>query len=145
MISLHVIVHDAARAADWYGTVFGAEERGRITLPDGRLIDVELWFGESGVVLADEFPEHGALSPKTTGCSSAVFYLHTDDVDALWARALDNGAEVLRPLADWFTGDRDGQIVDPFGHRWGLSQHLRDVPREAVSRAAAEAFGGAAR
>lgn len=145
MISVHVIVDDAARAADWYSRVLGAEERGRITLPDGRLIDVELWFGQSRVVLADEFPEHGALSPKTAGCASAVFYLETDDVDSLWARALENGAEVLRPLADWFTGDRDGQILDPFGHRWGLSQHLRDVPREIVSAAAAEAFGGAAR
>lgn len=145
MISLHVIVDDAARAAEWYATVFGAEERNRITLPDGRLIDLELWFGQSRVVLADEFPEHGALSPKTTGCTSAVFYLDTDDVDALWTRALDNGAEVSRPLADWFTGDRDGHIVDPFGHRWGLSQHLRDVPRDTVSRAAAEAFGDTAR
>jgi PhnB protein len=145
MISVHVIVDDAARAAEWYSSVFGAEERGRITLPDGRLIDVELWFGQSRVVLADEFPEHGALSPKTTGSTSAVFYLDTDDVDSLWTRALDHGAEVLRPLADWFTGDRDGQIVDPFGHRWGLSQHLRDVPRETVSAAAAEAFAGASR
>src|SRR5215203_7244649 len=101
MISLHVIVQDAARAAEWYETVFGAEERSRITLPDGRLIDVELLFGRSRVVLADEFPEHDALSPTTTGVTSAVFYLETDDVDTLWARAVDNGAEVLRPLADW--------------------------------------------
>jgi PhnB protein len=145
MITNHIIVDGAARAVEWYTTVLGAEERGRITLPDGRLIDVELWFDSSRVVLADEFPEHDALSPRTTGCTSAVFYLDTGDVDALWARALDNGAEVLRPLADWFTGDREGQIVDPFGHRWGFSQHVRDVPRETVARAAAEAFGGAAR
>lgn len=144
MITNHLIVDGAARAVEWYTTVLGAEERDRITLPDGRLIDVELWFGSSRVVLADEFPEHDALSPKTTGCTSAVFYLDTSDVDALWERALAQGAVVLRPLADWFTGDREGQIVDPFGHRWGLSQHVRDVPRETVGRAAAEAFGGAA-
>jgi len=95
------------------------------------------------VMIADEFPEHGALSPRTTGCTSAVFYLETTDVDALWAHALENGAEVLRPLADWFTGERDGQMVDPFGHRWGLSQRVRDVPIEERSRAAAEFFGGA--
>ena len=124
--------------------MFGAEERGRITLPDGRLIELELWFGTSRMMLADEFPEHGALSPKTTGSASAVFYLDTTDVNALWARAVEHGAEVLRPLADWFTGERDGQIVDPFGHRWGLSQHLRDVPQEEVSRASAEFFGGTA-
>lgn len=142
MITIHIIVRDAARAAEWYATVFGAEERGRIILPDGRLIELELWFGTSRMMLADEFPEHRALSPRTTGGSSAVFYLDTTDVDALWARAVEHGAEVLRPITDWFTGERDGQIVDPFGHRWGLSQHLRDVPREEVSRAAAEFFGG---
>ena len=65
----------------------------------------------------------------------------TDDVDALWQRALDAGAEVLHPLADAFWGDRHGQITDPFGHRWGLSQHLRDVPHDELVRAAAEAFG----
>jgi PhnB protein len=144
MITNHLIVDGAARAVEWYTTVFGAEERDRITLPDGRLIDVQLWFGSSRVVLADEFPEHDALSPKTTGCASAVFYFDTSDVDALWERAVAHGAEVLRPLDDWFTGDREGQIVDPFGHRWGLSQHVRDVPRETVSRAAAEAFGSTA-
>jgi PhnB protein len=143
MITTHIIVNDAARAAEWYARVLGAEERGRITLPDGRLIELELWFGPSRVMIADEFPEHGALSPRTTGCTSAVFYLETTDVDALWAHALQHGAEVLRPLADWFTGERDGQLVDPFGHRWGLSQRIRDVPIEERSRAAAEFFGGA--
>ena len=113
MIATRIIVEGAGRAAQWYVAVLGAEERQRITLPDGRLIDVELWFGPSKVVLADEFPEHGARSPKATGCSSAVFYLDVDDVDVVWERALAQGATVLRPLADWFTGERDGQIVDP--------------------------------
>jgi PhnB protein len=58
-------------------------------------------------------------------------------------RALEHGAEVVRALADWFTGERDGQITDPFGHRWGLSQHVRDVPRGEAERAAAEFFGAA--
>jgi PhnB protein len=65
----------------------------------------------------------------------------TDDVDSLWQRALDAGAEVFHPLQDAFWGDRYGQIIDPFGHRWGLAQHLRDVPAEEVRAAAAEAFG----
>jgi PhnB protein len=85
------------------------------------------------MMLADEFPSTGPFSPRTTGVTSTVFYLDTTDANALWARAVEHGAEVLRPLTDWFTGERDGQIVDPFGHRWGLSQHLRDVSREEVS------------
>jgi PhnB protein len=143
MITIHIIVHDAAAAAAWYSSVLGAAEQHRITLGDGRLIDVEMRFGESKVVLADEFPKHGALSPKTTGASSAVFYLVTDDVDALVARAVAAGAQLTRAAADWFTGERDAQITDPFGHRWGLTQHIRDVPRDEIERAAIEAFSGA--
>jgi PhnB protein len=141
MITTHIIVAGAARAAQWYTTVLGAEEKSRITLPDGRLLHLELWFGPSVVMVADEFPEHGALSPATTGCTSAVLYLQTSDVDAVWARALEGGATVVRPLADTYWGEREGQIMDPFGHRWGLTQHVRDVSLEEMSRAAAEVFG----
>jgi uncharacterized glyoxalase superfamily protein PhnB len=93
--------------------------------PDGRLIHLELHFGPSVVMVASEFPEHDALAPTTTGCTSSVFYLDVTDVDDLWRRALDAGASVHRPLADAFWGDREGQIIDLFGHRWGLSQHVR--------------------
>jgi PhnB protein len=143
VITIHIIVHDAAAATDWYCSVLDAREEHRITLADGRLIDLQMRFGESKVVLADEFPEHDALSPKTTGASSAVFYLATDDVDALVARAVAAGAQLTRAAADWFTGDRDAQIIDPFGHRWGLTQHVRDVPRDEIERAAVKAFSGA--
>jgi PhnB protein len=142
MITIHIIVHDAAAASDWYCSVLGALEQHRITLADGRLIDVALRFGESTIVLADEFPEHDALSPTTTGASSAVFYLATDDVDALVERAVTAGAQLTRPAADWFTGERDAQVTDPFGHRWGLTQHIRDVTHEEIQRAAVEAFSG---
>jgi PhnB protein len=135
-------VAGAARAAEWYGDVLGAEERSRITLPDGRLLHLELWFGSSVVMVADEFPEQGALSPTATGCTSAVLYLRSDDVDTLWARAVAGGAEVARPLSDTFWGEREGQLVDPFGHRWGLTQHLRDVPLDEMTRAAVEVFAG---
>ena len=95
-------------------------------------------FSETG---PDEFPEAGVLSPLSVGGTSIVLNISTDDVDALWQRALDAGAEVLHPLADAFWGERHGQITDPFGHRWGLAQHIRDVPHDEVVRAAAEAFG----
>jgi PhnB protein len=140
-VSVHAIVADADRAASWYHDVFGAEERTRITLPDGRLIDVQLWLGTSMLVLADEFPEHGALAPSPTASPSVVLYLHVEDVDLVWSRALAADAEVVRPLQDAVWGEREGQITDPFGHRWGLSQHLRDVSAEEKARAVAEIFG----
>jgi PhnB protein len=92
-------------------------------------------------MVADEFPEMDVLGPLSIGGTPVVLHLLTDDVDALWQRALDAGAEVRHPLQEAFWGERHGQIVDPFGHRWGLSQHLRDVPDDEIARAAAEAFG----
>jgi PhnB protein len=139
----HIVVDDAARAADWYARAFGARERGRVPLPDGKLMSVEMSLGDSPVMLADEFPEMGVLGPRSVGGTSTVLTLRTDDVDALWARAVDAGADVLRPLADQFWGERHGQVVDPFGHRWGLTQRVREVSDEQVVRLAAEVFGSA--
>jgi len=142
-ITAHVVVRDAARAAAWYSTVFGAEERGRLEVPGGKLMQVELRFGDSTVMLADEFPEMGVLSPLGVGGTATVLHFSTDDADAVWQRALEGGAEVRQPLQDAFWGERYGQITDPFGHRWGIAQRLRDVSREELERAVSEAFGAA--
>jgi PhnB protein len=140
-ITPHIVVSDAATAADWYEQTLGAVERSRIALPGGKLMQVELWFGDSAVMLADEFPEFGVLSPLSIGGTATVLHLYANDVDALWKRAVDAGAEVRQPLQDVFWGERYGQITDPFGHRWGLAQHVRDVPREEIVEAAAAMFG----
>ena len=139
-ITPHVVVGDAARAAAWYAVVFGAEERGRLEVPGGKLMQVELRFGDSAVMLADEFPEMDVLSPLSVGGTATVLHFSTDDADAVWQRALEGGAEVRQPLQDSFWGER---YTDPFGHRWGIAQHLRDVPREDLEWAVSEAFGGA--
>ena len=141
-ITPHIIVRDAARAVEWYKKALGAEERSRVPLPGGKLMSVELGFGDSTVMVADEFPEMGVLSPQTVGGTSTVLQLYTEDVEILWKRAVDAGAVVLHPLQDQFWGDRHGQLTDPFGHRWGLATHVRDVPPEEIARAAAAAFGG---
>jgi PhnB protein len=142
-ITAHVVVRDAARAVEWYTNVLGAEELLRIPTPDGRLMSVELRFGDSTVMLADEFPEMGIVSPQTLGGTYMALHLMVDDVDKVWQRALDAGAEVFHPLQDSFWGERAGQVIDPFGHRWGLAQHLRDVSSEELVRAAQEMFATA--
>jgi PhnB protein len=139
-ITAHIVVRDAARAARWYGQAFGAEERGRIPVPGGKFIEIELRIGDSTLMIADEFPEMGVVSPLTVGGTYGALHIATDDVDTLWRRAVDAGGEVLQPLQDMFWGDRQGQIIDPFGHRWGLRQHVRDVPRDEIIRAAAAMF-----
>ena len=139
-ITPHIVVDDAAAAADWYKQILGAEERNRIEVPGGKLMQVELRFGDSAVMLADEFHEAGVLSPLSIGGTATVLHLYTDDVDAIWNRALDAGAEVRQPLHDAFWGERYGQITDPFGHRWGLAQHQREVPLDELEEAAAAMF-----
>jgi len=141
-ITVHLVCRDAARAADWYVQALGAEERGRIPVPGGRFMQIELRFGDSTVMIADEFPEFGVVSPLTVGGVSSTLSLDTDDVDALWQHATEAGAEVYQPLQDMFWGDRHGQIVDPYGHRWALAQHVRHVPAEEIRAAAAAMFGG---
>jgi PhnB protein len=140
-ITPHIVVRDAGRAAGWYVDALGAEERGRIPVPGGKFMQIELRFGESTVMIADEFPDWGVLSPLALGGTYGALTIETDDVDTLWESALAAGAEVHSPLQDAFWGDRHGQIIDPFGHRWGLSQHLRDVPHDEIVAAAAALFG----
>jgi uncharacterized glyoxalase superfamily protein PhnB len=140
--TIHLTVDGADAASTWYRNALGATEQNRITLPGGKLIHVELHFGPLTVMLADEFPELESFGPTHLGGTYGAIYLHVDDVDTVWERALGAGATVVRPLADVFWGERDGQIRDPFGHRWGLTQHLRDVSIEEMQRLATEAFSG---
>jgi PhnB protein len=139
-VTPHIVVHDAGRAAEWYEQALGAELGNRIPVPGGRYLQIELIFGDSHVMIADEFPEMGAISPQTLGGTYGALTIATDDVDALWERAVGAGAEVFHPLQDAFWGERHGQIVDPFGHRWGLAQKIEDVAPEEVTRRAAALF-----
>jgi PhnB protein len=133
-ITPHIVVRDAGRAAEWYQMALGAEERGRIPVPGGKFMQIELWFGDSAVMIADEFPEAGILSPQAIGGNPVVLHFSTENVEA--------GAEGTQPLQDQFWGDHYGQIRDPFGYRWGLAQHVQDVPAEEITRIAAKIFGG---
>jgi PhnB protein len=141
-VTPHIVVRGAAEASEWYQRALGAEERGRVPVPGGKFMQIDLRFGESAVMLADEFPELGVVSPLTLGGTYGALTIETDDADALWGRALEAGAEVSTPIQDAFWGERHGQILDPFGHRWGIAQHLRDVSAEEINAAAAAMFGG---
>jgi PhnB protein len=140
-ITAHIVVRGAERAAAFYRDAFGAEEVSRIPTPDGRLMSVQLRIGDSMLHLADEFPEMGVLAPPSIGGTPVVLALDVLDAEAVFAQAIAAGAEVRQPVQDMFWGDRHGQLDDPFGHRWNVSQHLRDVPHDEVVAAAARAFG----
>ena len=139
-ITPHIVVQGAGRAAAFYCNAFGAEELDRIPVPDGRLMSVRLRIGGGLLHLADEFPEMGVLAPPSIGGTAVVLALDVADAEAVFAQAVTAGAEVCQPLADMFWGERHGQLEDPFGHRWNVSQRLRDVPHAEVVAAAAIAF-----
>jgi PhnB protein len=142
-VTAHIIVREAGRAADWYESALGAELGNRIQVPDGRYLQIELRFGDSQVMIADEFPEMGAVSPQTLGGTYGALTIAVDgDIDAAWQRAIEAGASEFHPLQDAFWGERHGQITDPFGHRWGLAKKLEDVAPEEVQRRATALFGG---
>lgn len=137
----HFTVRGAERAVAFYRDAFGAEELSRIPVPDGRLMSVQLRIAGDVVHLADEFPEMGVLSPLSLGGTATVLGLEVDNAEVVFAQAVAAGATVRQPLQDMFWGDRHGQLDDPFGHRWNVSQHLRDVPLDEQIAAASAAFG----
>ncbi len=104
--------------------------------PDGRVGHAELSIGDSVVMVSDEHPEMGVLSPKAVGGTPVTLSIYVEDVDETFARALGSGAIELRAVQDQFYGDRSGQLEDPFGHRWSVHTHIEDVsPEEMESRA----------
>ena len=136
-ITPYLIVNDGAQALDFYARVFGATERLRIPGAGGKIGHAEIIIGNSYVMLADEHPEVGALSPTTVGGTPVTLQLYVEDVDAVVARAVAAGDKLIRPVADQLYGDRSGGIIDPFGHRWFVATHKEDLSDEELQRRAA--------
>jgi uncharacterized glyoxalase superfamily protein PhnB len=134
-VTPHLVCAGAAEAIEFYKRAFGAVEAARLPGPRGKLAHAMIRIGDSAVMLVDEFPEMGALSPQSLKGSPVSIHLYVEDVDATVARAVTAGAKVTMPVADQFWGDRYGQLGDPFGHRWSVGTHLRDVSMEEAQRA----------
>jgi PhnB protein len=139
-VTPYLIVDGANAAIEFYRNVFGARERMRMPAPEGRVGHAELEFGDSLVMLADEFPDMGVRSPKATGGTPVTLSVYVEDVDAVFDAAVAAGATALRPVEDQFYGDRNGQFEDPFGHRWSVATHVEDVPPDEMEKRAAEAM-----
>jgi PhnB protein len=137
-ITPYLCVDGATDAIEFYKDVFGALESVRMPQPDGRVGHAELRFGDSAVMLSDEFPEMGVVGPKTLGGTPTTLYLYVEDADRTFERAVAAGSTVVQPVEDKFYGDRSGQLVDPWGHQWSVSTHIEDVDPEEMQRRAAE-------
>jgi PhnB protein len=136
----YLIVKGAAQAIDFYKAAFGATELMRMEAPGGKIGHAEIKIGDSPIMLADEHPEMGAISPTTLGGATVHMLLYVEDVDTAFPRAVEAGAEITRPVQDQFYGDRSGTLKDPFGHSWTIATHVEDVSEEEMQRRAAEAM-----
>lgn len=131
----YVVVTGGEAAIAFYKAAFGAVEIFRMTDPsDGRIGHAELRIGGSTLMLADEYPDFGAVSPNTIGGTAVTLHLATKNVDADLDCAKRAGATVLRPATDQSYGERTALILDPFGHRWMLSQPIEHVTPEEMQR-----------
>jgi PhnB protein len=141
-ITPSLIVQGAAKAMEFYAEVFGATERMRFSGPGGTVAHAEIQIGDSVVIVEDEDPYRGTTAPPAGGLpGTPVFqFIYVEDVDAVVARAVELGATLVRAPQDQFYGDRDGYIVDPFGHGWVVATHVEDVGSDELARRMAALF-----
>lgn len=131
-VTPYLMVRDGARAIAFYRDAFGAQELMRFDDPNGRVAHAEVKIGDSHVMLADETRDF--VGPQTLGGAGVSLMLYVEDVDATFAKAVAAGAQVRRPVADQFYGDRVGTLADPFGHVWSIGTHREDVSVEEMQR-----------
>ena len=138
-----LVVQGAAKALDFYATVFGATERMRFPGPGGTIAHAEIQIGDAVVIVEDENPHTGTTAPPAGGLpGTPVFqFIYVEDVDAVIAHAVELGATLQRPAEDQFYGDRDGHIIDPFGHGWAVASHVEDVTPDEMARRMTELYG----
>ncbi len=135
-------VDGAAQAIDFYQRAFGARERERMELPDGKIAHAEIEINGSVVMLADAFPQSTSRPPSELGGTSVGVFMYVEDVDAVVQQAVDAGATVTMPVDDMFWGDRYGKIADPFGHEWEIATHTEDLAPEEIEERGREAMAG---
>lgn len=130
----YLIVRDAPAAIEFYKRIFGAEEGMRLAEPSGRIGHAELKLGAAMIMIAEEHPDRGVLSPLAYGGTGSFLHLHVDNVDTMTQLAAEAGAKVLAEPKTQFYGERSSKIQDPFGHVWMLGQHVEEVTPDEMQR-----------
>ncbi|WP_321917767.1 MULTISPECIES: VOC family protein [unclassified Paraburkholderia] len=122
----YLTVRDARASMDFYRAALGFAVRDSVE-DDGAIMHVEMTYHDQLIVM---FAPEGAFGSTARTPKSAQtvapqsFYLYVDDVDAVYARALEAGAKSLSEPQDQFWGDRFAQVEDLDGYRWALARHL---------------------
>jgi len=133
-------VRDAAQAIEFYKRAFGAKEKGRMPGPDGKLMHANIVIGDSHIMMGEENVAMGNPSPLSLNGSPVSLYVYVKDADKVFNQAVKEGASVAMPMMDQFWGDRAGMVTDPYGHKWWLATHKRDLTPAQMKKAAEEFF-----
>ena len=139
-VTPHITVRGGAKAIDFYKQAFGAKEVSRFAGPGGAIMHASLMIGDSHVLLNDEYPEAGALSPQGVGGTAVTLTLYVEDADVVFKQAVDAGAEITMPIADQFWGDRYGTVKDPFGHLWAIASRKEELTPQQLEQRGKEAM-----
>jgi len=132
-------INGASNAIEFYKKAFDAKEIYRFPGPDGKsIMHAEIRIGDSAIMLCDEMPQMGCLSPTSTGGPSGSIYLYVNDADSVFSKAVSAGAKPMMSMMDGFWGDRMGVLTDPFGHRWAVATRKKDMTSEEIQKAGAE-------
>lgn len=123
----------ANTALKWYLNVFNAKEKMRFDAPDGTIAHAEITIDDNVIMISEENPEYNS-SPKTLGGNSVNLCAYVPDVDAVVKKAVASGAKLIAEPKDEFYGDRSGRFEDPFGYRWIVSTHIKDVSEEEMQQ-----------
>jgi len=129
-VTPYLTINGAAAAIDWYKKAFSAKELARDAIPDGKIMNARIRIGDSIVMLSDAFPGGGPQSPDLLGSSPVTLHIYTSNIEKIWQQAVDAGAKVTMPLDNQFWGERYGQLTDPYGHHWSVSQQVNMSKKE---------------
>ena len=140
-VTPYLTVNDGPGALAFYGRAFGARELMRMPAPGGKLGHAEMRIGDSIVMLSDEFPGVSSQkAPTSLGGTTGSLMLYVPNVDAAFKRAVDAGCKSLMQPTDMFWGDRMAHVADPFGQKWALATHTKDMTPAEMQKAQEEAI-----
>lgn len=140
-VTPYLSIQGAKQAIEFYKQAFGANEVFRLPTPAGDIAHAEILIGDSRLMLSEPCEESPIPSPAALGGSTIGIHLYVEDVDAVFSRALDAGAKVMKPVEDQFYGDRMGTLKDPFGHVWFIGTHKENLTPQEIQDRAAAMFG----
>ncbi len=141
-LNAYINIKGCSEAIEFYKKAFGATERYRLLMPDGKIAHAEIEIEGSLLMMADENPDWGTKSPQTLGGNPMTFGLYVTDVDTSFEKAIAAGATTIMPVKDEFYGDRVGQVMDPFGYKWMITTHIEDVSKEEMQLRLNKMFSG---